>query len=443
MTQIAARAPGIGGMLEGRYSPILFLQGMVTAWVLGLVGGLYPAWRGANLSPMEALRYEGGAGGGNLGSGWMARLMRHLPNSLRNLARRKGRTVLTALGIGVGVASLVALGALTDGLIQQLNQLAGSTGAGDITVMQADVPDMSLSTVDERIGQAIAAMPEVKSVSGMLMGFVMTEEMPLFIVMGLDPNAEAIHHYKLVEGQSIRRPSDIIIGRTAADNYKLRLGDSVQLYQNRYRIAGIYETGVAWEEGGGVIALREAQSMLNKPRQVGFFFVTVRQRQDAAYVQATIARRFQDVKASLSSEFAQNTQDIQNTRAMASAIIALTVFIGGIVITNTMVMAVMERTREIGTLRALGWEESRILSTIISESAVLGLVSAIAGIGLGVGMLQLMALIPSASSFVQGVYSPRLFLQATGLALFLGIIGGAYPAWRATQLSPIEALRYE
>ncbi len=443
MAKATATIPGIGGWLEGEISPQILVQGIVTAWVLGLVGGIYPAWRGANLQPIEALRYEGGSGGGDLGRGRLAWAMRLLPNAVRNLARRKTRTLLTCFGIGFGVASLVALGAWADGFIQQLNQLAGSSAAGAITVMQADVPDMSLSTVDERVGRAIAAMPEVESVSGMLLGFVSTKEMPLFIVMGLDPGAQAMRHYRLVEGRGIRHPSDIIIGRTAANNYKLRVGDSIQLYQNRYRIVGIYETGTAWEEGGGVVALSEAQAMLNKPRQVGFLFVDVRDPRDAPRVQAIINRRFPDVKASLSSEFAQNTQDIQNFRAMTSAIIALTVFIGGIIITNTMIMAVMERTREIGTLRALGWRQRRVLGTIVSESAVLGLISAFVGIGLGVGLLELLKLIPAASTFIAGVYGPHLMVQAIILALILGVIGGAYPAWRATRLSPVEALRYE
>jgi len=443
LARLAAMIPGFGAWLEGQYTPGLFLQGMITAWVLGLVGGLYPAWRGANLQPVEALRYEGGLGSGNLGRGRWACLMRHAPTALRNLARRKTRTILTALGIGVGVAALVALGAITEGLIQQLNQFVSSGGTGDITVMQADVPDMSLSTIDERVGRAIAAMPEVESVSEMLLGFVMSEQLPLFIVTGLDLNSPAIRHYKVVEGQGIHRPNEIIVGRTAAENYKLRVGDSLQLYQNRYHIVGIYETGVAWEESGGIIGLREAQALLNKPRQASFLLVDVRDPRQARQVQEAIHRRFPDLKASLSSEFAQNTQDMQQTEAIAQAIIVLAVLIGSVVVTNTMIMTVMERTREIGTLRALGWRKRRVLGMIVNESAVLGLVSAVAGITLGIGLVQLLSLIPGANVYAVPVYHPRLFAQALGLALVLGVIGGAYPAWRAARLSPVEALRYE
>lgn len=443
MSWAVSTIPGLGSILAGQFTPQIFMQGMITAWVLGLVGGLYPAWRGARLQPIEALRYEGGTASSDLGAGRLARLLQLLPATARNLARRKTRTLLTSLGIGVGVASLVALGAITKGLMVQFNETMGSRGTGDVTVMQADIPDMSLSAIDERVARVIAAMPEVESVSSMVLGFVMTSDLPLFIITGLDLNSPAMHHYEIVEGQPIRRPNEIIVGRTAADNYKLKVGQSIELYDNRYRIVGIYETGVPWEESGCVMEIREAQSLLNKPRQVSFILVNVKDRKDAERVRDLIAARFPGLKASLSSEFAENTQDFQQTEAMAQGIIALTVFIGGIVVTNTMIMTVLERTREIGTLRALGWRQRQILRTIVTESAVLGLFSAVLGILIGVGLTEFLGALPVASGFVQGVYEPQLFIQAIVLALVLGILGGLYPAWRATRLSPVEALRYE
>ena len=438
MAEGLASLPGFGAFFEGAWSPGIFAQGMGTALVLGLVGGLYPAWRAANLQPVEALRYEGGAADGNTG------LLSRVGNqSFRNLWRRRNRTLLAASGIGIGVATLVMLGGLTAGMIGQLNQLAGSGGAGNITVMQRDVPDMSLSSLDERIVRQIQAMPQVKAVSPMVMGFVMTPELPLFIINGLDPNSAAMSHYVLTEGRRVQRPNEILLGKGAAVSYDLGVGDTLTLYNTRYKIVGLYETGVAWEESGGVMALQETQRLLNRPRNVSFIFVDVHDPADAGAVQAAIDRRFPEARSSVSSEFAQNTDDIANMQGMAAGIGLLAMIVGGLVVANTMIMSIYERTREIGTLRALGWAGKRIVRQIVEESLLLCLLSALIGSLLGVGLLSGLTTIPGVGNMLKPVWEPSTFVQAIALTLFLGLLGGIFPAIRASRLRPVEALRYE
>ena len=257
----------------------------------------------------------------------------------------------------------------------QLNSLAGSGSPGNITVMQRDVPDMTLSSVDEQVIRQIQAMPQVESVSPMVMGFVLTPELPLFIIHGLDPNSVAMDHYKLTEGRRVQRPSEIIIGSNAATSYDLGLGDTLTLYNNRYKVVGIYETGVAWEEGGGILALRESQRLLNRPRNVSFVFVDVKDPSLAVPVQDAINARFPNVRASISSEFAQNTDDIASMQAVASAIGLLALIVGGIVVANTMIMSIFERTprdRHIARI-GLAWQ-AHSLADHAGESAAVSAV---------------------------------------------------------------------
>jgi putative ABC transport system permease protein len=430
--------PGVGTFLAGSFSLGLFVQGLGTAVVLGMVGGLYPAWTAANLQPVEALRYEGGTAGTS--SGWLSRVG---SQSFRNLWRRRTRTLISATGVGVGVATLVMLGGMIEGMISELNGLAGSGGLGNLTVMQREVADMSLSSLDEQMLRQILSMPHVESASPALLGFISSEELPLFIIMGVDPNTPATDHYKIVAGRALQRPNEVMLGKVAAESYKLSPGDTLQLLSNRYKVTGIYETGSSYEDAGGTLHLREAQDLLGRQRSVSFIFVNVDDPANGKAVADAINARFTEARASVSSEFAQSTNDLQNSMAMMTAIRVLALLVGGIVVANTMIMSIFERTREIGTLRALGWRPSQIIGQVVQESLYLCLLAAAIGCVLGVLMMEGVTRIPTVGGMLSPLWSVSNFAVATGVAVVLGLLGGIYPAWRASRLQPVEALRYE
>jgi ABC-type antimicrobial peptide transport system permease subunit len=413
-------------------------QGLSVALVLGLVGGLYPAWRAAGLSPVEALHYEGGMRAGREPA-WT----RCLGITFRNLWRRRTRSLLTMGGIAVGAGLIMSLGAITEGSFQEFTAFARRGGA-ELVALQADVADMSYSVIEERIGRAIAAMPEVEDVSGIVWGVSSGQGMPLIFIIGVDPGDRTILHYRIVEGTCIHGRREVMLGRTAAEMLKEHVGDALSLPGGIYRVVGIFETGLAFEEGAGVITLREAQATFEKPHQVSMYQIKLRDPSQAEAVRDAIEARFgKDVTVSMAATFIENRTDFQTTQTMMNAIFALAVVVGGVVVTNTMVMSVMERTREIGTLRAVGWRKARVLYMVLSESLLLSLIAAGMGLLLGLGLTSALKAMPSVGTFVKAIYTPQVITQTVGVSLLLGLVGGLYPAWHASRLHPVEALRYE
>jgi putative ABC transport system permease protein len=152
---------------------------------------------------------------------------------------------------------------------------------------------------------------------------------------------------------------------------------------------------------------------------------------------------FPEIDVRLTSEFAENLPDMQSSEQMMSQISFLAVLIGGVGMLNTLLMSVLERTREIGVLRALGWRRRQVVDMILKEATALGIVGGVFGTLLGMVLAWSLTRIPIIGGMLDPQYDLQLILLAMSVAIITGLLGGLYPAWRATRMQPVEALRYE
>jgi ABC-type antimicrobial peptide transport system permease subunit len=427
------QVPAVSSILPPAFSPALFLQAAVVALALGVVGGGIPAWRASKLLPAEAMRAESGAA---------VHATRHVRSAaLRDVLRQPVRTLLTVVGIGIAMLAIVLLGAMGEGMIDAFSGMAGGMGAQLIGIEAGASVD--LSKIDEGTVRRIAAMPGVRAAEGFLTGYVSLGDLPFFIVFGYPPRGLAIREFRIVEGEPLTTNRQILLGRVAAENLGREVGQTVRIFERAFKVVGIYETGLPFQDGGSVVTLRDAQSLFGQPGQVSFMGVWLEEAEEAEQVAQQVEARFPEVSLSKASAFAEDLTDMQALRSSTWAIAAMALIVGGLGMTNTMVMSVIERTREIGVLRALGWRQARVVWMIVRESIALSLLGSVAGIAIGTGLGLALNALPFLRGFVRLTYTPGLMAQAMGTALVLGVVGGAYPAWRAARLQPVEALRYE
>jgi ABC-type antimicrobial peptide transport system permease subunit len=436
MLQLLSQSTLMLGVDPSNISTGLLLQASIVVMTLGLVGGLYPAWRASRLQPVEALRYEGGSGGSRA---------RRLPiggMAMQSLWQRASRTLLTMGAIGLTVGAIMALEGVLRGTMNTMDDMFMKSEA-EIMIRQADVADTSLSTIDKRVGDKIAAMPEVHSAAGSVLTAVMMPEAGFFILQGYEPHGFNIQRYTVVDGEPLSSNHQIIIGRFMADSLNKGAGDTIDLSGIRFRIVGIYETGIGWEEMGGVVTLRDGQAFMGKPRKSTMYSVKLKDPSQAEEMVTKINEIFPEVHASLTGDFLEQMPDMENSDAMLSGISFLAILVGGVGVFNTMLMAVFERTREIGVMRALGWRRRRVLGMILREALLLGLLGGIAGIGIAFSLVFLIKMSPMIGPMFTTEWEFDVFARAITVALMLGLLGGLYPAFRATRLQPVEALRYE
>ncbi len=424
------------GATSTSIGPELLAQALITVFTLGIIGGLYPAWRASRLEPIEALRYEGGSSGSEV---------KRLPlggMAAQSLWQRTTRTLLTLVTIGLTVGAILTLESVINGVSNEMTSLIGADS--EIVIRQADIADTSLSAIDESTADRISALPEVYSVSGMVMNAVMLPETGGFLLLlGYAPNERAIQNFKIIEGQPLTSNHQIILGSVVAEANGKKVGQTMDVAGQRYKIVGIFESGSGWENMSAIITLRDAQAFAGRPRKVTILMVDLEDARKTEVLVDEINLRFPDVHAAPSGEFVDQMPDMENADGMLNGISFLALIVGGLGVLNTMLMSILERTREIGVLRALGWGRREVLSLILREALLLGVLGGLASIIIGVLLAYLLTLAPLVGSVLQPEWTLGVFIRALSIALLLGIFGGLFPAYRATHMQPVEALRYE
>ncbi len=362
---------------------------------------------------------------------------------VRNLVRQRARSLLTVLGIGIGITTVIALGAVTGGLRAASVDMAHLGGA-DFMVAQMGAADLTFSTLSEAERRLVASQRGVERAWGALLHITRVGPNPFFFAYGVSLRELPRVAGRLSAGHLPRAGNEIAIGSTAASDIPTRIGGAIEIEGARFTVVGLLESTGTYTDNGGFVSLTALQTLTRKPGVFTAVYVDV---SAGANVQAVMRRiaaasdRFATVRTA--EEYSQVDQGLELMDAGNLAVSVLAVLIGGIGVMNTMVMSVFERTREIGILRAVGWRGSRIVRMILGESLVLCLVATLVGVALGLAATRAVVLVPSIGALLQPRYDAALFLRALGIAVVVALAGALYPALRALRLSPMEALRHE
>jgi putative ABC transport system permease protein len=394
---------------------------------------------------------------------------------VKNIFRNKSRSILAVIGIAIGVAAVVGLGLVTDDLSASA-QSALTAGAADFSVVsgtsggdgggppggsgngqlinQSSVTDIQqISGVGSAAG-VIRTMVnlsnttnstnttgnENSSDSGSVIGGNFRS---MTSIIGIDSSSLSMDDIVITNGSAFSNDNEVIIGKNAAQSLNKTTGDTISISNQTFKVVGIYETGNFMDDRGIIMSLNELQSLAGDTGQVSLVLVKVSNGTDANSIATTIQQKYPQLSTSTSlSGMNRMNNGLDVIKSGSWAVSLLAILVGGIVVIVSMMKAVSERTREIGVLRAIGWGQRRILTMIIGESLVLSLIAIIVGLVIGIGIVELISI----THLLQGIrpsFSALLILKGIGVALLLGIIGGIYPAYRASRLSPTEALRYE
>ena len=379
--------------------------------------------------------------------------------ALNRIWATKVRSLLTMLGVVIGVAAIVALTSIVDGASQGINKSLATLGTN-----QLNITAMSPDALTEQDAKALA---ELEDVSVM---FVQSQNEGTIATGDTRVNARLVgvssEYFEAVKpeialGSYLSSSSlaqtakDVVFGADAANDVGLTadmLGQTVKLNGQDFRLVGVLDDQAGFGTGGRVyVTLDSARKLFsqypyvssiviqaNTPEQVDGLQVTadslLRERYGLGV--DTDARYTITNQASLIAAVSSITDTLG---LLLTGIAAISLIVGGIGIMNIMLVSVRERTREIGVRRAIGAKQSDILTQFLIEAIVLSLAGGVVGLILGEIAAFFLAILGD------WVFAIKLdtVLLALGFSLLVGVVFGVWPARTAAKLEPIDALRFE
>ena len=362
---------------------------------------------------------------------------------IKNPFRRKTSAILSIVGIAIGIVVIVALGGITEGLVDTFEDTIHAGGA-DFQISGKETGDSAYgtNTIDASWTDKIANVSGVEEAYPIYDVLTSVGDDYMNTLIGIDPAGTTMADISIKEGRIFEDNADeVIMGEIYAEDNNYSVGDTIEVNREDFEIVGIYQTGDSNMAGGVFTSISKVGELMDDEDSISNIYVKGEKGEDPQSVADRIDEKYGDNITTITSvmEMEQMADMLNMLQASTWAISLLAIVVGGLGIINTMLMSVFERTREIGVLKAVGWSNGKIITMIVGESLVITIVSAIIGAIVGVGLCMILG--PQIG--FTPLFTPKIFIQAFIIAIVVGIVGGIYPALKAVRLPPTEALRYE
>ena len=393
----------------------------------------------------------------------------------KSLGRRKIRTALTVSGIVVGISMTFIFLSMIAGMDVQITNMVRTLGGADITIYNATstTRQQLLLGITNTLNETL-----VSTVSGVGGVYATSPEFSLqaylngtrTLIHGIDPITYPLvtGGLNIIEGSSLEGSKEAVLGKAVADSLNITVGRDIILSPDplggqSFRVVGIYETGITFQDRGCYINLKEAQNMSEREGLITAILVKCIDPNEVSDVSSSITSLIPNVRAVVPTNIIQQVSNVLNTvRLFFFSIGIVALFAGSFGVVNTMITSISERTREIGTLKAIGAKDSQILKIFLSEALLLGVIGGAVGVSLGIGISLVFpmvlgrlgglgtpiggqggigSLVARGASLSPAIL-PSNILLCFSLGIIVGILAGLYPAWHAAKMRPVEALRH-
>jgi len=361
---------------------------------------------------------------------------------IANLVHRPTRSLITMSAVALEVTMILLVVSLFYGLLNGSKESQAGIG-WDLTVTppgSSALIGMSGAPISVKVGGVLQKVPHVNVVAPVIWWFT---QKPLEIVYGIDIDSyqKLLPRFQFLAGGPFQGPNDAIVDDYFAQMTHSKIGDPVEVVNHPFRICGIVPHGTG---GRKFIPLTTMQDLVGAEGRASAFYLKLDNTGNGPLVTKSISEIPGMEKYSVRSmeEYLSmmNADNLPGFNLAIEVVIGVAVVVGFLVIFQSMYTAVMERTREIGILKSLGASKLYIVNAVVRETMLLAIVGIILGVILS---LVTRRIIMIEKPVMRLFWSEAWVLRATVIALAGALAGALYPAFKAAQRDPIDALAYE
>ncbi|TWT51788.1 ABC transporter permease [Allorhodopirellula solitaria] len=368
----------------------------------------------------------------------------------KGLWRRPFRVFLTLMALATAIGSVMAFVGVADGFSESFRNVYESHHV-DLVVSRQGSADRLSSSLADGFPAQIAGVEGVGRAAGVLLETLSVEDQQIYGIpaMGVRTDSWLFTDYGLSPPPKSADGSEgdvLYLGQNLADRMHAEIGSKVHLFDEPFRVGGTFQSDSIWENGSMILPLAALQRLTGREGQLTYINVMLNENTGPDAIPGVV-ERVEAIDSKLlalaTDEFVETDQRMKLAGSMAWMTSAIALLVGAIGTLNTMMTSVLERTGEIGILRAIGWPTRRVAMIVFLESVILALAATILG-GLGAaGLLSLLAASDAAGGLLQPSIAWSVWLRGAMIGLGIGVVGALLPAYRATRLHPTEALRHQ
>jgi putative ABC transport system permease protein len=369
--------------------------------------------------------------------------MNHLELAFRNLQRRRARSILTILGVAFAVGSFITLYGLSRSVHENVQRSFDEHGT-DLTVRRRGVAEPFGGTIPQNLIPEIAKIPGVAAVSGQLITFAATDNDDSVLAAGWAPEGFYWKNVPLTTGR-VPDPNEhrvALVGNDIARTLGKKVGDDITLLGDKFQIVGLTDYHSIINRNQVIVNLADLQQLTFRTGAVTFLSIKLDDPGDQAQADrvAQVIESMGKLSVAKSEGMLRNDSLFGLLTAVSTSMAWVALFMGVLMVLNTLLMAVLERTHEIGILAAIGWSTERIMGALVIEGFLLSALGSLVGIVLGIAGSKFLSSIPAIGRYVAVEPTLPLIVVTALAAIVLGILGSFYPAFMATRASPADAL---